>query len=372
MTAAVYTPLLASLNKRQYPVTQDQLNSLVLSTGVVTFSSLTQALAPYLLISSLAGSLAPYVTTASLTATLAAFPLLSGNNVWTGKQQFKDLPWADVTAYGAVSGQDSTAAIQAAIDHMNGVYTGGIVFLPPGVYITSSAGLTVKGGVILMGSGRKATAIFGTAQDATVITFDGSCVYAELRDLEVGGYQNSLATKPATLISNGVAVDMYKVNIFGGTYAIQNGGVDGRFYDIFAMGYTGAVFTTGGNFYTDCKFDDPGGFNPLYAMNFSTYYAGAFVVEDQILDTDMGGLRNSILINDANQLRRCKFIGCLPASPVAIVNHGWTLLSGCEIGSTTWSLTTTNPITVMGCYQQGGTVTLGGANVIKSANFQIV
>lgn len=372
MTGTIFTPLLASLNKRQYPVTQDQLNSLVLSTGVVTFSSLTQALAPYLLISSLAGSLAPYVTTASLAATLAAFPVLSGTNVWTGKQEFKDLPWADITAFGAVSGSDSTVAIQAAVDHMNGVYSGGLVFIPPGTWVTGSAGVTIKGGVILLGSGQAQTFINGGGQDATVLTFDSSCNFAGMEDVLVSGYLNSVATKDAVVIANGVVVNQRNTKIIGGRYAINTGGVDGRNYNVFAMGYTGGVLTSGGNFWTDCKLDDPGGFNPTYGMNFTTYYAGNAVVEDQILDTDLSGnFRNSVMINDANQKRRCKFIGCILSSPIVVLNHGWTLFNGCELGSQTYTLTSTNPITFVGCYQQGGTVTLAGANVIKSGNYQI-
>src|ERR1700734_3933433 len=101
MVGTVFTNIVGTQNARQYAMTQTEVSSVLGGLGVVTFSSLTQALAPYLLISSLPGSLAPYVTSASLAATLATFPALSGNNVWTGKQKFKDLPWADVTAYGA-------------------------------------------------------------------------------------------------------------------------------------------------------------------------------------------------------------------------------------------------------------------------------
>ena len=376
MTAVAYTPLLASLNKRQYPVTQDQLNSLVLSTGVVTFSSLTQALAPYLLTSSLGGSLAPYVLTSTLVATLATYAALSGTNVFTGKEQFKDMPWADVMAYGATGNgsTDDTAAIQAAIDHMNGVYVGGFVFIPPGNYVTSSLGLTVKGGVILMGSGQKVSFINGTNHDATVLHFDGSCAYAGIRDVIVGGYLNSLAINNAVNVANGVVVNMRDSEIVGGAYAIGQGGVDGRIFNVFAMGYQGAVFTTGGNFYTDCKFDDPGGFNPVCAMNFSSYYAGSVVVEDQVTTTDMSGNQTSIIINDPAQKRRIKFIGCIISGGISVLNHGWTLLNGCELGvENKYTLTSTNPVTFVGCYQQGsGNVTLAGANVIKAGNFQIV
>ena len=373
MTGTIFTPLLASLNKRQYPVTQDQLNSLVLSTGVVTFSSLTQALAPYLLISALPASLAPYVTTASLAATLATFPALSTTNVWTGKQEFKDLPWADVMAFGALgnNSHNDTPAIQAAIDHMNGVYGGGFVFLPPGNYVTSSLGLTVKGGVILMGSGQGAVEINGTGQDATVLTFDGTCSFAGIQDVTVGGYQNATAVNSAAVIASGIVVNMRNVKIAGGRFAINNGGVDGRVYNVFAFGMTGCVYSTGANFYTDCKFDNTGS-NILYGFYRAPYYTTG-VAEDQIVDTDLSGnFTYSLYVDDgtAHQVRT-KLIGCVLSSPIYVLNHNWTLLNGCEIGSQTYSLTTINPITIMGCYQQGGTVTLAGANVIKSANFQI-
>lgn len=370
MTGTIFTPLLASLNKRQYPVTQDQLNSLVLSTGAVTFSSLTQALAPYLLISSLPASLAPYVTTASLAATLATFPTLSGNNVWTGKQKFQDLPWADVTAWGAVSGTDCTTAIQAAIDHMNNTYLGGFVFLPRGNYITSAAGLTIKSGVILLGSGEGGVSfINGTSQDNTVITFDNTCNFAGLRDVYVGGFASTAATQNAVVITTAIPVAIRDTQIVGGAYALEVRG-EGRFYNVAPVGNTGCVISSGSSWFTDCVFDS--GTPILYAYNRIAPSSGSF--EDQIVDCDFSGnYRNSIHIDDGTaHTARVKLIGCIISSPIVVLNHGWTLLSGCELGSQNYTLTATNPVTFVGCYQQGGTVTLAGANVIKSANFQIV
>jgi hypothetical protein len=370
-SAVVYTPLLAQLNKRQYPVTTDQLNSLLAGASVVTFSSLTQALAPYLLISSLPGSLAPYVTAASLAATLATFPALSTTNIWTGKQEFKDLPWADITAWGAVRGQDSTTAIQAAVDHMNGVYGGGFVFVPPGTWVTGSAGITIKGGVILLGSGAGVSYINGTGQDATVITFDGSCNFAGLRDALVGGFLTTAATQNAVVVSNGVPMTMRDTLIVGGQYALDVRGA-GRFYNVSPQGYVGCVISSGSSWFTDCAFDGPN-IPLLYAYNrVAPGAAGGF--EDQIVDCDFSGnYRNSIHIDDGTLHQvRTKILGGIISSPIAVVNHGWTLLSGCELGSSVYSLTPTNPITITGCYQQAsGTVTLAGANVIKSANYQI-
>jgi hypothetical protein len=372
-SAVVYTPLLASRNKRQYPVTTDQLNSLLAGASVVTFSSLTQALAPYLLISSLAPALAPYVLTSTLAATLATFPTLAGNNVWTGKQEFKDLPWADVTAWGAVSGQDSTVAIQAAIDHMNGTYGGGYVFLPPGAFITGSVGVTVHGGVILVGSGMRSTEVSGAGQDATVISFDGTCAFAGLRDIQVVGQLNTLAANNAVVVSVNAVVNMDNVVIAGGDYALANAGNSGRLYNVQAAGWnSGGVLTTGTNWYTNCQFDN-GNVPTTYGFHRSLpAYPGE--LEDQITDCDFSGSYTYSFYADDGTAHTCrtKLVGCVFSSPIAVLNHSWTVFVGCELGSSTYSLTTVNPVTFVGNYQQGSsTVTLAGANVIKSANYQI-
>ena len=49
MTGTVYTPLLGQINKRQYPVTQDQLSSILAGVNVVT----SVALSNYVLTSTL-------------------------------------------------------------------------------------------------------------------------------------------------------------------------------------------------------------------------------------------------------------------------------------------------------------------------------
>lgn len=370
-SSVVYTPLLASLNKRQYPVTTDQLNSLLAGASVVTFSSLSAALAPYVLTSSLTATLSNYVLTSTLAATLATFPTLSGINVWTGQEQFKDLPWADITAWGAVRGQDSTTAIQAAIDHMDSTYSGGFVFVPPEGFVTGPAGLTLKSSVILMGSGMGRSFLNGAGQDSTAITFDGTCNWAGVRDIIVNGFTNTAATQNAVIVSIGVPITMSNVIIQGGNYALDVRG-QGRFYNVSPQGSrTGCVLSSGSSYFTDCSFDVNTGIQFAYSR-----VAGSTAgdTEDQLIDCDISGnYVNSIHIDDGTTHQvQTKLIGCVISSPIVVANHKWTLFSGCELGTPVFTLTSTNPITIMGCYAQGsGTVTLAQANVIKSANFQI-
>jgi hypothetical protein len=370
MTATVYTNIVGTQYARQYAMTGAEVTAALGSLGYVTG---TVSLSNYLQISSLAGSLAPYVLTTTLSATLATFASLAGTNVFTGKEQFQDLPWADITAWGAVRGQDSTAAIQAAIDHMNANYSGGYVFIPPVGFVIGPAGITLKSGVILMGSGQNSSFLDGAGQDSTVVTFDGSCNWAGIRDVVIYGFQSTVATQNAVVVSVGAPITMHNVIIIGGNYALDVRG-QGRFYNVAPQGSkTGCVLSSGSSFFTDCSFDVSSGVSYAYyraAPNASGGY------EDQLVDCDMSGAYvNSVHIDDGTAQRvRTKLIGCIISSPVVVVNHGWTLLSGCEIGTPAgFTLTSTNPVTIMGCYAQGSsTVTLAGTNVILAANYQIV
>src|SRR5258707_9202848 len=77
-------------------------------------------------------------------------PFLDGNNTYSGTETHTGIaqfnadvyfksgrPWADVRAYGAKGDfvTDDTAAFQAAAAVIAGSGQGGIVFVPPGVYV---------------------------------------------------------------------------------------------------------------------------------------------------------------------------------------------------------------------------------------------
>jgi hypothetical protein len=345
MTTTVYTPIVGTQYQRYFPLTQDEFNSVLITYGTAIVT--TPTLANYAL---LAGS-----------QTLSGTNVFSGTTKFTAPAQFANLPWADITAYGARNGQDSTTEIQEAIDYMYTVYGGGYVFIPPGEYITSSAGLTVKGGCILLGSGQGAGLINGTNQDATVITFDESCVYAGMYELLVGGYASTLAVNSAVVIANGVPVNMRNSKIVGGNYALYNGGDDGRFYNIFLTGYVGGcVYSTGGNFYTDCKFDSSTG--AKYGFYVAPNFSGG-IDENYLVNTDLSGnFLNSVHIDCGTTSAFTKLVSCIVSSPVVIVNHTWTAFVSSTFGSN-----------FVGCGNFSGTVaTLAGGNIILSGNFNIV
>ena len=341
MTATVYLPLLGQFNKRQYPVTQDQFNSLLGTYGTVI------------------------VSPAVLAATLATYAALSGTNVFTGKEQFRDLPWADIMAYGAKgdNSHDDTAAIQAAINHMSSAYAGGYVFFSPGLYKISTA-VTVTTGVILLGSGAHDCGINGQGQDSTAVVFDSTCSYAGAENIAAYGYANSLATTDAVTIAPGVTVNLRGVLAWLGRYGLNTAGVDGRYYGgCFFTGYTNCVYSTGANFYTDCKMD-PSGTNPVYAFQ---------PMENQFMACDFGGSAASIHVDDGGTNDAfTKVVSGILAAPIHVVSHRWTSFVSCEFGSATFSLTGTNPVTFVGNNCLAGTATLAGANVILSGNYNIV
>ncbi len=95
------------------------------------------------------------------------------------------LGYFNVVNYGAVSQTDSTAAIQRAINAALAA-GGGIVFFPPGNWITSAPLLTGSG-IILQGSGRAATTITWTSVNAPAIHLPSSVgqVGGAIRDLTI-------------------------------------------------------------------------------------------------------------------------------------------------------------------------------------------
>ena len=218
MTGTVYTPLLGRLNQRLFPLTKDEFNSVLTVYGTVFISP----------------------STLSAYALLAGTQTLTGTNVFTAPVRFKDLPWADVTGYGAVGDHihDDTTAIQSAINHMVTNYSGGIIFFPPGNYRITTA-VTVSQAAVLMGSGRGATAINGKGQDSIAVYFDVTASDAEMTQLSVFGYNNTAATTDAVVIAGGAQVDIRDCVAQLGRYGLNTAGVDCRVYDTYPAGYTG-------------------------------------------------------------------------------------------------------------------------------------
>jgi hypothetical protein len=353
MAAVVYTPLLGRLNERLFPITQDGFNSIIATYGTVIISSAT---------------LAAY-------ALLAGNQTLSGTNTVSGDFFFKNLPWADVRAYGAKGDgvTNDQPAIQAAIDFVYATYGGGVVFVPPGTYNVGTT-LTVKGGVTMQGASRQDSQIRGDAQDATVLLFDASCLYASARDLLIAGYNSSLATTPAVQIVSQNSVTLRDCYCLDGSWGLVTNGVDGVVDNCFIAGYTGCVQSTGANWYTRVKLDTFQG-SPTYGFQQNKAPGGALSAENHFVLCDLsGGFTWAVQVNDGTVSPRAftKFSNSVLSAPVNVVSHTWTAFVECHMGTQPWSLTATNPVTIVGCYAVGGTLSLPGANVIKSANFQIV
>lgn len=110
----------------------------------------------------------------------------SSNNTWSGTQTynndvyFKTRPWADVIAFGAdpTGNTDSTTAIQNAI---NSLTSGGVVYIPTGVYVVSSTINCNITGINIVGAGRVNTLIKSTSTTQNVFYVTKS--YVEISEM---------------------------------------------------------------------------------------------------------------------------------------------------------------------------------------------
>lgn len=105
----------------------------------------------------------------------------------------------NVIQYGATGNgsTDDTVAIQAAITAC--AATKGIVFIPHGIYATSSALTISSPSVRLVGAGRDATKIRSTVTTGNMITIDNAAVYASVESL-------TLTRITAAVSGNGIQV----------------------------------------------------------------------------------------------------------------------------------------------------------------------
>lgn len=268
--------------------------------------------------------------------TVSAIPVAPTLAVLNGK------PWADVTAWGAVSGGSATTnatAIQAAIDYMNSTYAGGIVFVPPGNYSTDAT-LTIKGGVRLVGASRSGTTIGNIATDTTVIAFDTSCSYAAIEGLFIVGYLHSSAANPCVTVGLNIPVVMKDCFIWGGLAGVYTQGVDGYMENCFVNGYTYAVLSAGANWFVRCKFDTALGSN-VHCFYQAAASGATGVVENHLTQCDLSGsYTDSYLCNDgsASPQSITHFDGCVFSAPISILRSKVTLFTGCELGSATLSV----------------------------------
>jgi len=280
------------------------------------------------------------ISATTVNATTGAFTSVSGAVTATGSTTSRTLANrfgdpANVKDFGAVGNgvTNDTAAIQAAINYMNTTYSGGIVFVPAGNYYVPG-GLTLKGGVELVGEGRGSTTIQAQAVDVTVITFDATSNYAALRNLFISGYQNAAATTNAVSVANNVAVIMKDCNIWGGASAVYTEGIDGYMENCFVAGWASACVTSrGANWYVRCKFDTAG-----VAVTHSVYQGAPIIalaiMENNFVGCDFSGsFTNSFTVADgSNSSAITLFATCVFGTTITLTNQRFTGFSSCSFG----------------------------------------
>jgi len=281
------------------------------------------------------------VAATTVNATTGAFSgAITGGVTATGSTTSRTLATrfadsANVKDFGAIGNgvANDTAAIQAAINYMNTTYSGGIVFVPAGNYYVPG-GLTLKGGVELVGEGRGSTTIQAQTVDVTVITFDATSNYAALRNLFIVGYTNAAATTNAVSVANSVAVIMKDCNIWGGASAVYTEGVDGYMENCFVAGWAFAcVSSRGSNWYVRCKFDTAG-----VAVTHSVYQGlpiiALAVMENNFVACDFSGsFTNSFTVADgSNSSAITLFATCVFGTTITLTNQRFTGFSSCSFG----------------------------------------
>jgi hypothetical protein len=281
------------------------------------------------------------VAATTVNATTGAFSgAITGGVTATGSTTSRTLATrfadsANVKDFGAIGNgvANDTAAIQAAINYMNTTYSGGIVFVPAGNYYVPG-GLTLKGGVELVGEGRGSTTIQAQTVDVTVIAFDATSNYAALRNLFITGYTNAAATTNAVTVAADVPVIMKDCNIWGGLAAVYTLGVDGYMENCFVAGWkTACVVSNGANWYVRCKFDTAG-----VAVTHA-FYQGTpspfAIMENNFVACDFSGsFTNSVAISDGtNTSAITLFSTCVFSSPISLINQLFTGFTTCEFGS---------------------------------------
>ncbi len=261
---------------------------------------------------------------------------------------------------------DDTAAIQAAVTALNSAHAGGIVFVPAGNYIVSSA-ITVPNAVILMGTG-SASYLNASASNINVLNFTGNGGGAE--KLVIGGYQNTAATN-YTVDTTAATVSLIfrDLGIFGGTYALRMRGTDCIVENCFVSGWGttgGHLLSSGGaNWYIRCKFDP---------NSTQTVQYGAAIIDDSaenhFVECDFSGTFSvaSVAIDDSDNLNTIvAFSHCIFSDQVLVTHAKSAQFVGCEFGS---SVTVNNnaPASFIGNYFFGAT-TVSGTNVVSAANY---
>lgn len=218
-----------------------------------------------------------------------AASLLASNNIWTGNNFFKSgMPWADVRAYGALGdgSTDDTAAFASA---QSALPTGGIIYVPAGVYcVKTGSGVNITTAAVrLVGVGGSNGTSIISACGASITPVTLNAFTAAIEHIFVLGQNSITAANPALLLGTGCTecVVEYSRAVFGSN-AIKITGSDFLLFDVHAeSSYGGAViYATGSGWYNRVKADQnypvsipPAGTSPAAWQALHAYTTGTIV-----------------------------------------------------------------------------------------------
>lgn len=268
------------------------------------------------------------------------------------------VPWADVTAYGAVSGGSASTnytAFNNAITALNSA-GGGILFVPAGSFATSS-GLTLSTSIWLLGAGWGATELYGSV-DMIVVSVPGPGV-CKISDIYIHGLQYPTSSSyPCVYRSGGGSGGLVirDAIISGGGYAFQTNGVD-DVYDNVTFNLSSGnclVYSTGAAWWIRCKLDQGSQAPSQYALQLLT---GAN--ENHFFQCDFSPLNNwlsdiAININSTSSIPYESFTNCVIGGHISISNADWVSVTQCEMGG--FILVQSGfigTVTVLGCQDVG-------------------
>jgi hypothetical protein len=262
-------------------------------------------------------------------------------------------PFGACAAVLGLGATDETSAVQCHLDAA-GALGGMPVAFPPGRYMVRS--VTVPRGVWVNGSGLWSTSINAIADLSPVIFANagGACIggnhYGGMTQIAVNGYQTA-PTAAAVVIGEACNVTIRDASLLYGSYGLDNRGIDSRIEASFVWGYTGALKSSGANWYKHVKFDQPGAVSAFYGLNFTSPVPSlTSVAENQFTDCDVSGNYSyAVYINDDTSTKAItKFTGVVFSSPINVANAKATMFGpGNEYGSTIF-------------YVNSGYVSIGG------------
>ena len=311
-------------------------------------------------------------------------------NTWTVTQGFNGLlaangpvymgygrPWVDVRSgangCAAAVGDGSTddyLAFQCQINYMASNFSGGTVLVPQGNYKIGST-LAMKNSVWLVGTSEGPTFLQTGGADITIINFDTSASNAAMDKIVVACLQASGASRSCVTIANNAVVHILNSQIFGGSFALQNNGVDGTIFNsYFAGDGTGGcgVTSQGANWYVRVKIDQ-GNMATTCGFQQQNPFPSASSSENHFIQCDFSGLyTNSILINDTTNQALTVFEGSVFSAPISITGAKWTSFVGAELGG---NVSSSAALSISGSYGFSGITASGAGTRSCAANINI-